>query len=64
MEAEGVRVTTRDTERLDWAENNPEAAMREIIGWWSTCGPGCREVKFHFRNVIDSAMEREAENPP
>ena len=47
----------KDTALLDWAETHPVAAMEELIGWWETAGPGCRETRFEFRNILKAAMQ-------
>lgn len=48
-----------DSERLTWAENNPEKAMGAITSWWAQAGRGYRETRFYFRNVLDSAMKEQ-----
>jgi predicted solute-binding protein len=55
-EAENAALR-KDAERLTWAENNPEAAMRELVSWWELCGHGAREIWFGFRTRIDAAMK-------
>lgn len=46
-----------DTELFDFAEANPEAAMKKIHAYWANCGPGWREDFFNFRGAFKAAME-------
>ena len=51
-----LQADARDAALLDWAETHPVAAMEALIGWWETAGPGCREIRFEFRNILNAAM--------
>lgn len=57
LKAENERLR-EDHALLEWAEANPEPAMKEIQSWWATAGAGFREVSFNFSGAIVSAKRK------